>query len=124
MRIEGKLSCIRLLVALVLLAGVQMFAMAGADNSTTAAPASHNVTKADAGVVVISDRLSFMKSIAGAAGCSSNARSIATFSTPKGCPQVDCAAPPPGCFYQGPPATGANGCPINCGTLVCGPEIP
>ena len=36
MRIEGKLSCIRLLVALLLLMGVQMFAQAGADSSREA----------------------------------------------------------------------------------------
>lgn len=123
MKIEGKLSCIRLLVAFVLLAGMQMFALAGADNSATAAaPASDSVTKADAGLVVISDRISMMKSIAGTAGCSSSTFSVAKSSIGKGCPQIDCAAPPPGCFYQGPPATGPNGCPINCGTLVCGPD--
>ena len=127
MRIEAKLSCIRLLVALLLLMGVQMFAQAGADSSTiVAGPASHNVTKAEAGVVVISDRAFLMKSIAGSAGCSSSILSVggATSRVVSGCPRVDCAAPPPGCFYQGPPATGSNGCPINCGTLVCGPETP
>jgi len=145
MRIKGKLSQIRLLVPVLLFAGVQIFAQTAADNRIPAAgPASHKTTGPHADVLLISDRTFLMKSIEGsfklqsagtvvlpislhesaAPGCSSGifpggvAKSLGG-----GCPQPDCAAPPPGCFYQGPPDIGPNGCPINCGHLVCGPEI-
>jgi hypothetical protein len=58
-------------------------------------------------------------------GCSSNIFSLkaAKSSISTRCPIIDCAAPPPGCFYQGPPDLGPNGCPIDCGHLVCGPDV-
>jgi hypothetical protein len=151
MRIKGKLSYIRLLVPVLLFTGVQVFAQAAADSRMpVAGPASHKTTKPDAGVLLISDRTFLMKSIEGIAmnqsfksqsagtvarpisqyesagrGCSSRIFSVGiakSFSSGR-CPIIDCAAPPPGCFYQGPPDTGPNGCPINCGHLVCGPEL-
>ena len=149
MRIKGKLSYIRLLVPVLLFTGVQMFAQAAADSRMPlAGPASHKTAKPHADLPLISDRTFIMKSIAVIAmdqsfksesagtlarpislyesegrGCSSSIFSLGfTKSAPGGCPIIDCAAPPPGCFYQGPADTGPNGCPINCGTLVCGPE--
>jgi hypothetical protein len=152
MRIKGKLSYIRLLVPVLLFAGVQIFAQAAADSRMPVAdPASHKTTRPDAGVLLISDRTFLMKSIEGMAMDQSfKSQSAGTVASPislhesaatscsssifsggvaksfflGGCPRIDCAAPPPGCFYQGPPDTGPNGCPINCGHLVCGPEIP
>jgi hypothetical protein len=125
MRTKGKLSYIRLLVPLLLFAGVQMFAQAAADSRTPASgPASPQMTKPYAGVFVISDRNFLVKSIqkilreSAESSCSSNASSggaAASF-----CGQIDCAAPPPGCSYQKPPLD-KNGCPTGCGTLVCGP---
>jgi hypothetical protein len=150
MGIQGKLSYIRLLVPVLLFAGVQIFAHAAADSKMPAAgPASHKTTRPYANVFLISDRTFLMKSIEGIArdesfkpqsagsvarpislyesaepSCSSSIFSVgvsgAFFSG--SCPRIECAVPPPGCFYQGPPATDRNGCPINCGTLVCGPE--
>jgi hypothetical protein len=151
MRIKGKLSYIRLLVPVLLFAGVQIFAQAAADSRMpVAGPASHKTMKPQADVLLISDRTFLMKSIQGIAmnqsfksqsadtvarplslyesagpGCSSSSFSVGvakSFSSVR-CPRIDCAAPPPGCFYQGPPDTGANGCPIDCGHLVCGPEV-
>ena len=148
MRIKGKLSYMCLLVPVLLFTGVQIFAQAAADSSMPmTGPASHNTTTSHADVFLISDRTFIMKSIEGTmnqsfksqsagtvarpislyessgVGCSSSIFSLGfAKSAPGGCPVVDCAAPPPGCFYQGPPATGPNGCPTNCGTLVCGPE--
>ena len=147
---KGKLSYIRLLVPILLFAGVQVFAQAAADSRIPAAgPASHKTTKPQADVLLISDRTFLMKSIEGiamdqnfksqAAGtvesplnesagadCSSSILSVRVAkSFFRGrCPIIDCAAPPPGCFYQGPPDLGSNGCPIDCGHLVCGPEVP
>ena len=131
MRIKEKLSYIRLLVPILLFAGVQIFAQAAANSSMPmAGPASHNTTTLHADVLVISDRTYIMKSIeeigtVAGSGCSSRIFSagVAKSSFSGRCPQIDCAAPPPGCFYHGPPDTGPNGCPINCGTLVCGPEM-
>ena len=129
MRIKGKLSYIRLLVPVVLLAGVQMFAQAAADNSMPApGSASHQTTKPYTGVFVISDRNFLMKSIeailyeSGRPSCSSSTSSVrvAKSSFTGGCGKIDCPAPPPGCFYDKPPLD-QNGCPTGCGTLVCGP---
>lgn len=115
---RAKLSYILVLIPVLLFAGAQIFALAAVDSSMPVAnTASHKaegieltaVTKSHADVV-ISDRVSILKSIG-----------VRNFRT-GGCPIPDCAAPPPGCFYQGPPATGPNGCPINCGTLVCDPN--
>jgi len=96
----------------MVLAGV-IFAYAAVDNGMPAAgPALHKAEATSSHAdVVISDRTFIMKSIG-----------VTKFSIKSGCPIVDCAAPPPGCFYQGPPATDQNGCPINCGTLVCDPN--
>jgi hypothetical protein len=125
MRINGKLSCIRLLVPILLFAGVQMFAQAAADSRMPASgPASHQITKPHDGVFVISDRNFLMKSIqeilheSAEPICSSNASSVVVAAS--FCGRIDCAAPPPGCFYQKPPLD-QNGCPTGCGTLVCGP---
>lgn len=132
MRIRGKLSCIRLLVPVLLFTGVQIFAQTAADSTmVVAGPASHKMTRAHADVLLISDRTLLMKSIeaiamneSAAAGCSSIfSVGVAKSFLLGGCPRIDCAAPPPGCFYQGPPDRGPNGCPIDCGHLVCGPEI-
>jgi hypothetical protein len=136
MRIQGKLSYIRLLVPVLLLAGAQMFAQAAADSRMPAAgPAAHKTTRPHAGVLLISDRTFIMKSIQGTArpislyesaapGCSFSIFSVGVAKPSSGeCPEVDCPAPPPGCYYEGPPDTAPNGCPINCGHLVCGPEI-
>ena len=128
MRTKGKLSYIRLLVPVLLFAAVQLFAQTAADSRMpVAGPASHKTTRPHADVLLISDQtLLMMKNIEGMAmnqsesakpGCGS--RAVAKSSVIRGCPIVDCAAPPPGCFYQGPPHLGANGCPIDCGTLVC-----
>jgi hypothetical protein len=125
MRTNGRLSCIRLLVPILLFAGVQMFAQAAADSRMPASgPASHQITKAHDGVFVISDRNFLMKSIqeilheSAEPSCSSNASSVGVAAS--FCGRIDCAAPPPGCFYQKPPLD-QNGCPTGCGTLVCGP---
>lgn len=125
MRTKGKLSCIRLLVPILLFAGVQMFAQAAADSRMPASgPASHQITKPHDGVFVISDRNFLMKSIqeilheSAEPSCSSNASSVGVAAS--FCGRIDCAAPPPGCFYQKPPLD-QNGCPTGCGTLVCGP---
>jgi len=120
MRIKKELSYILLLVPVMLFAGVQILAQAADSRMPVAGTASHKaagieftaVMRPHADALVISDRASIMKSIGIA---KSNFRG-------GGCPIVDCAAPPPGCFYQGPPATDARGCPINCGTLVCDPN--
>jgi hypothetical protein len=136
MRIEGKLSYIRLLVPVLLFAGVQLFAQAAADSKMqVAGSASHNTMKPHADVLLISDRTILMKSIeeiimnqrfksqSVGAGCSSSVSSVGVAKSISSdrCPIIDCPAPPPGCSY-GPPDTGANGCPINCGQLVCGSE--
>jgi hypothetical protein len=126
---KGKLSYIRLFVPFLLFAGVQVFAQAAADNGMPeAGPASHQMMRPHADVVLISDRTFLMKSIEGIAmktGCASSLSSSGTAKSfiSGGCPIVDCAAPPPGCYYQGPADTGPNGCPINCGHLVCGSEF-
>jgi hypothetical protein len=151
MTIKGKLGYIRLLVPVLLFAGVQVFAQAAADSRMPmAGPASHKIARPDADVLLISDRTFIMKSIEGIAmnqgfksqsagtvarpislydsagpSCSSSIFSVGVakpFFLGK-CPIVDCAQPPPGCSYQGPPDRGPNGCPINCGHLVCGPEF-
>jgi len=146
MRTKGKLSYIRLLVPVLLFAGVQIFAQTAADSRMPAPrPASHKTTTPDAGVFLISDRTFLMKSIEEIAmnqsqsagtvarpiplyesaepSCSSSVFSVegAKSLSSGSCPRILCAAPPPGCFYQGPPDKGPNGCPINCGHLVCGP---
>ena len=133
MRIKGKLSHIRLLVLVLLFAGVPKFAQAAADSNMPAAgPASHKTTSANAGAFVISDRTFLMKSIAevamnrdfssqSAGNCSSSASSIIGVGKSLSfCSRIDCAAPPPGCYY-GPPDTDAHGCAIDCGQLICGP---
>ena len=137
MRINGKVSYIRLLVPVLLLAGVQAFAQAATDSRMQApGPASHQMTRADADVFVISDRTSLMKSIEeilmeqsfksqfAGMSCSATIFSVKlaeSFSSGS-CAFIDCAAPPPGCSYQNPPRD-KNGCLTGCGTLVCGPEI-
>jgi hypothetical protein len=137
MRIKGKLSYIRLLVSVLLLAGVQAFAQAAMDSRMPApGPASHKTTKPNADVFVISDRTSLMKSIeeimmdqgfqsqSAGMSCSASIFSVGlveSFSSGS-CAFIDCAAPPPGCSYQNPPRD-KNGCLTGCGTLVCGPEI-
>ena len=133
MRIRGKLSYIRLLVPVLLFAGAQLFAQTAADSTMAmAGPASHKMTSPHADVLLISHRTFLMKSIEAIAvnesaepGCSSGIFSdgVAKSFLLGGCPRIDCAAPPPGCFYQGPPDRGPNGCPIDCGQLVCGPGI-
>lgn len=131
MRIRGKLSYIRLLVPVLLFTGVQIFAQTAADSTMpVTGPASHKMTRPHAGVLLISDRTFLMKSIeaiavneSAEAGCSSSIFSVGIAKSLGRCPIIDCAAPPPGCFYQGPPDKGPNGCPIDCGHLVCGPEI-
>jgi hypothetical protein len=149
MRIKGNLSYIRLLVPVLLFTGVQMFAQAAADSKMpVAGPAAHKTTRPHASVLLISDRTFIMKSIQGIAmnqssksqsagtvarpilqyessrpGCASSIFSVGVAKPSSGeCPEVDCPAPPPGCYYEGPPDTAPNGCPINCGHLVCGPE--
>jgi hypothetical protein len=150
MRIKGKLSYMRLLVPVLLFAGVQVFAQAAADGRMPlAGAASHKTTRPDANVLLISDRTFLMKSIEGIAmnqgfesqsagavarptslyesagpRCSSSVFSVGiakSFFIGR-CPIPECAQPPPGCFWQGPPDLGPNGCPIDCGHLVCGPE--
>jgi len=117
MRIKEKL--IYILVPVLLFAGVQIFALGTADSTmpatSTASPKTEGIefqatAKPHAGMPLISDRTSILKSIG-----------VKNFRS-GGCPIIDCAAPPPGCFYQGPPATDQRGCPINCGTLVCDPN--
>lgn len=113
MRIKAKFSYVLLLVPVLVLAGV-MFAKTAVDSGMVAAgPAVHKAEAATSAHadVLISDRTFIMKSIG-----------VTKLSIKSGCPIVDCAAPPPGCFYQGPPATDSRGCPINCGTLVCDPN--
>lgn len=134
MRIQGKLSYLRLLIPVLLLVGAQMFAQTANSTMPAAGAASYKTARPHAGVVLISDRTFLMKSLAGMTmnqssqtvepGCSASVSSADTAKSSfiRGCPIVDCAAPPPGCFYQGPPDLGANGCPINCGHLVCGPD--
>ena|SRR6476660_2033258 len=131
MRINGKLSYIRLLVPILLFAGVQMFAQTAADSRMPASgPASHQITKPHDGVFVISDRNFLMKSIkeilyeSGRPSCSSSTSSVGVAASffAGSCAFIDCAAPPPGCSYQNPPRD-HNGCLTGCGTLVCGPEI-
>lgn len=130
MRNKRKLSYIRLVVPVLLFAGVQIFAQAAADSRMQVeGSASQKMMKPDANVVLISDRTFLMKDIkqimmsqrfksqSVGIGCSS---SISSFPSDR-CPIIDCPAPPPGCSY-GPPDTDANGCPINCGQLVCGSE--
>src|SRR6266852_5310639 len=66
MRIKGKLSYIRLLVPVLLFAGVQIFALAAVDSRMpVAGTASHTTTRPHADVLLISDRTSIMKSIEG-----------------------------------------------------------
>jgi hypothetical protein len=130
MRTKGKLSYIRLLVPVLLFAGAQMFAQAAANSRMLASgPVSHKMTSPHADAFVISDRNVLMKSIEGKSldesaepSCSSNIFSIedAKSFVSGGCGKIDCAPPPPGCFYQKPPVD-QNGCPTGCGTLVCGP---
>lgn len=134
MRTKGKLSFTLLLVPVLLFVGMQVFAQTTANNGTpVTGPASHKAAAPDAGMLLISDRASLMKSIRGMAmkhsvqsapGCSSSVLSApgTKASHPVLCPIVDCAAPPPGCFYQGPADTDANGCAIDCGHLVCGSD--
>lgn len=129
MKIQGKLSFVLLLVPVLLFAGAQVFALTAAPDSTipAAVAAAHKTTSHAVEAPLISDQtLVMMKSIAGVAmspsesakpGCAARAASAKSFI--RGCPIPECAAPPPGCFYQGPPELGANGCPVNCGTLVC-----
>lgn len=128
-------SCMQLLVPVLLFAGVQLFAQGAAESRTPAAsPALHSMMGRHADVVLISDRAFLMKSIQeitmdqsfeSQSGCSSSMPVGAAKSSFSGggCPVVDCAAPPPGCSYQGPPDLGPNGCPINCGHLVCGSDF-
>jgi len=134
MRTKGKLSYIRLLVPVLLFAGVQVFAQAAAESRMQVAGSASMMMKPHADVLLISDRNFLMKSIqeivrnqgfksqsgTGCASSISSARFVRSGSG-DGCPIIDCPAPPPGCSY-GPPDIGANGCPISCGQLVCGPE--
>jgi hypothetical protein len=126
MRTKGKLSCIRLLVPILLFAGVQMFAQAAADSRMPASPASHQITKPHDGVFVISDRNFLVKSIqkilreSAEPSCSAKASSVAVEAS--FCAFIDCAAPPPGCSYQ-KPTVDKNGCLTSCGTLVCDPNV-
>ena len=130
MRNKRKLSYTRLVVPVLLFAGVQIFAQAAADSRIqVAGSASQKMMKPDANVVLISDRTFLMKDIkqimmsqrfksqSAGIGCSSSISSVSS----DRCPIIDCPAPPPGCSY-GPPETDANGCPISCGQLVCGSE--
>ena len=113
-----------------------MFAQTAADSRIpVAGSASHYTMKPHADVLLISDRAFLIKSIegvamnprfksqSGGASCSSSISSVGVANSiaPDRCPILDCPAPPPGCSY-GPPDTGANGCPINCGQLVCGSD--
>src|SRR5262245_31372870 len=129
MRIKGKLTSLRLLVPFLLLAVAQIFAQAAASGRAPE-PVSVNTTRPQADVVLISDRTLVMKSIEGTTnqrvkspGCSSGSFPAEAAKLPLigGCVKPECAQPPPGCFY-GPPDRDQNGCPINCGPLVCGPE--
>jgi hypothetical protein len=136
MRTNGKLIYIRLLVPVLLFAGVQAFAQAASDSRMPApGPASHKTTP-DAGLFVISDRTFLMKSIqeimkdqgfksqSAGMSCSASIFSVRLAESffSGSCAFIDCAAPPPGCSYQNPPRD-KNGCLTGCGTLVCGPEI-
>lgn len=131
MRIKGKSSSIRLLVPVLLVAGLQIFAQTAANGRMPSAdPVSVNTARHHADVVLISDRAFLMKNIEGtmdqsfkSSGCHSRVLSVAVGGPGFGdrCPIIDCPAPPPGCSY-GPPDTDQNGCAINCGQLVCGPE--
>ena len=127
MRTKGKLSYIRLLIPVLLFAGVQMFAQAAADSGTPAS-GPNQMTSPHADVFVISDRNFLMKSIAkilhesGRPSCSSSTGSVGFAEFFLGsCAFIDCAAPPPGCFYQNP-TRDHNGCLTGCGTLVCDPN--
>ena len=40
------------------------------------------------------------------------------------CAIPDCAAPPEGCRYEGPPPQDDQGCPMGCGTLLCSAQPP
>jgi len=127
MRSKGKLSYLRLLVPILLFAGVQMFAQAAADSRTPEpGPASQQMTKPYAGVFVISDRNFLVKSIqkilreSAEPSCSAKASSVAVAAS--FCAFIDCAAPPPGCSYQ-KPTVDKNGCLTSCGTLVCDPNV-
>jgi hypothetical protein len=130
MRNKRKLSYTRLVVPVLLFAGVQIFAQAAVDSRMqVAGSASQKMMKPHADVVLISDRTFLMndikeimmsqkfKSQSVGIGCSSSISAVPSDS----CPVIDCPAPPPGCSY-GPPETNANGCPISCGQLVCGSE--
>ena len=130
MRTKGKLSYIRLLIPVLLFAGVQMFAQAAADSRTpVSGPASHQMTSPHAGTFVISDRNFLMKSIekilheSAEPSCSSSTGSVGVAESflSGSCAFIDCAAPPPGCSYHNPPRD-HNGCLTGCGTLVCGPD--
>jgi hypothetical protein len=137
MRINRKLSYIRLLVPVLLLAGVQAFAQAATDSRMPVpGPVSSQTTRPHADVFVISDRTSLMKSIqeimrdqgfksqSAGMSCSASIFSVRLAESffSGSCAFIDCAAPPPGCSYQNPPRD-KNGCLTGCGTLVCGPEI-
>ena len=129
MRVKERLASIGLLVPFLLLAAAQIFAQAAASGRTPE-PVSVNTTRPQADVVLISDRILVMKSIEGmtnqslkSPGCSSSLfpAEAAKLTLIGRCVKPECAQPPPGCFY-GPPDRDQNGCPINCGPLVCGPE--
>ena len=131
MRIKGKSSSIRLLVPVLLVAGLQIFMQPAANGRMPSVdPTSVNTTRPHADVVLISDRTILMKSIEGMmdqsfkkSGCNTSVLSATVGGSGFGdrCPIIDCPAPPPGCSY-GPPDTDQNGCAINCGQLVCGPD--
>jgi len=126
MRIKGKLSHIRLFVLVLLFAGVPILVQAADNRMPAAGPASHKTTSSDAGAFVISDRTFLMKSIAevaprsAGANCTSGVSPIGVGKSLSFCSRIDCAAPPPGCYY-GKPDTDQNGCAIDCGQLICGP---
>src|SRR5213076_1623782 len=68
MRIKGKLSYMRLLVPVLLFAGVQIFAQAAADSRMlVAGSASHKTARPHADMLLISDQSFIMKSIEGIA---------------------------------------------------------
>jgi len=135
MQIKRKLSYIRLLVPVLLFAGVQAFAQAPAESRMpVVSSASPNTMRPHADTSLISDRNFLLKSIArivmeqsmasqsAGTSCSSSVFSVAYVRTfPPRCPIIDCAVPPPGCSYQNP-LFDQNGCQIGCGELVCGPE--
>src|SRR5436305_1388630 len=116
MRIRSRVEVF--LAMTYILSGLQSLLWQAADSRMpVAGTASHKAEgielktamKPHTDAFLISDRIFIMKSI----GIAKSNFRVA------GCPIVDCAAPPPGCFYQGPPATDQRGCPIDCGTLVC-----